>query len=79
MADRKGGSKGASKGKSRGKGSAAVAAGCASTTPAGLRVCFAFNNPKEGCNNERSKFEHVCGVCFLKGLPMFECRHNRGQ
>ena len=47
---------------------------CEGTTPEGKRVCYAFNS--EGCQKGSAcRFEHVCGICFKKGVPMQECKH----
>ena len=61
---------------SQGKGKGKVRAfnGCASTTPDGRRICFAYNN--EGCQRPSCSFLHVCGVCFKKGEPMNRCKHD---
>ena len=54
--------------------------GCAAATPTGTRICFAFNNKGEGCKRGAAcQFAHVCGVCFQKDVPMFECKHPGAQ
>ena len=50
--------------------------GCSAAMPTGTRICFAFNNKGEGCKlGVACQFAHVCGVCFQKDVPMFECKH----
>ena len=73
--DKKGKGKGKDKEK---KDSLRATAGCASVTPDGNKVCYAFNNRGEGCQRKNCPFAHVCGVCFRKSSPMFDCRHDSG-
>jgi len=73
----KGGGKGqGGKGKKGKGGKEGSSTGAARTTPSGKNVCFAFNNRAEKCTKKDCRFEHVCGVCFRKGVPMYECNHN---
>ena len=59
-------------GKEGGKG--AVASGCAKMTGDRKAICFAFNARNERCKRGKScNYAHVCGICFTKGKPMFEC------
>ena len=74
----KGKNKGTDKGKGKGK-SLSLSAGCADKTPDGNRVCYAFNNRGEGCKRTSCPFAHVCGVCFKKGRPMYDCDHKPAQ
>ena len=62
------------KGKGKGKGKASPPAGCATRTPGNKLVCWDFNK-QAGCPVPNCKFEHVCGVCFAPGKPMFSCSH----
>ena len=60
--------------------SASSSSGCAAATPQGTRICFAFNNKGEGCKRGAGcPFAHVCGVCFAKEVPMFDCKHKGVQ
>jgi len=54
----------------KGKGNTKGLPGCASVTPQGKRICYAFNN--EGCSAHACTFEHVCGKCF-GSHPMHQC------
>ena len=63
------GKKGKGKGKTQSKNIA-----CARRTPDGRNVCFAFNNPMEYCPGNCG-MAHVCGKCFEKGKPMYDCEH----
>ena len=73
--DRKG--KGAGKGKDKEKkASLRSTSGCAAVTPDGNKVCYAYNNRGEGCKRKNCPFAHVCGLCFHKASPMFDCRHD---
>ena len=70
--------KGKGGGKAKGKAGKGVggkrSALCESMTPEGKRVCYAFHH--EGCQKTSAcRFEHVCGACFKKGVPMQECKH----
>ena len=76
---------GKGKGKGKGKGikgeqkgypSKAHNSGCANRTPNDEPICFKFNNAQEKCFNKSCKFAQVCGKCFKKGVPMYECSHN---
>jgi hypothetical protein len=53
----------------KGKGGAT---GCASNTPDGKSICYAFNSA--GCKASPCKFMHVCGRCFSVGTSMKDCR-----
>ena len=65
--------KGQGKGKeNKGKGKATW---CAAKTQDGKPICYAFNNPSEGCKNPKCTFAHVCGKCFALGNPLFSCDH----
>ena len=67
--------KGKGKGKGANRGSGVNEWGCAVRTADGAPICFAFNNPKTGCQKSNCPFAHVCGVCFRKGEPMQTCKH----
>ena len=80
LAKRTGTSKAKGKGGGKAKGKAGKGVGgkrsalCESMTPEGKRVCYAFHH--EGCQKTSAcRFEHVCGACFKKGVPMQECKH----
>ena len=62
--------------KGKGKGKSGKAS-CAPKTPGpgSKPICYAFNNAAERCSKPNCRFEHVCGVCFKEGRPMFECDH----
>ena len=65
-------------GKGKGKGALSQSStGCATVAPDGGRICYAFNNRAEGCARQGCKYAHVCGVCFAKGRPMYDCDHRR--
>ena len=65
-----------SKGKGKGKGGKGKGGGegCARTTPDGKQICYRFNAGST-CSNTPCTFEHVCGVCFKKNVPMGKCNH----
>ena len=78
----KGDGKGSGKGK-RGKGQkkksgSSAVQGCASKTPDGRPICCQFNNQSGRCGQVKCKFAHVCGVCFVKEVPMYACTHQGG-
>lgn len=58
-----------------GKGGLEVPKGCASITPDGKRVCYAYNDFASRCRNPQCAFfsGHVCGICFQKH-PMYACQ-----
>ena len=60
------GKKGKGKGKSK-KGSSHMH----STTPDGRQICFAWNNPKEGCKGGCQRI-HVCRICLDTNHPSYE-------
>ena len=68
--------KGKGKGKSKGKEKGNNINGCERFTPGGNRICFAFNNQAEKCAKVSCSFSQVCGVCFKKGKPMWDCSHS---
>ena len=75
--------KGKGKGKGKAKGSAGKGKGmgkweCASATPDGQAICYAFNDAYKRCKNKACKFVHVCGRCFLKH-PLYQCQGNRAM
>lgn len=74
----KGKAKGRGKGKGEAKGSSNVPKGCAAKTPAGLSVCYGYNDRNTGCKRKDCPFENVCGLCFGPH-PMFACKGNRGK
>ena len=61
--------------KGKGKGAANPVAGCAERTSSGEPICFRFNDKTQGCARPKCFFAHVCGVCFRKGVPMHQCKH----
>ena len=72
----KGGKTGKGRGKGGGKGKKAPPSDCARSTPEGKGICYAFNTQGKGCSKgARCPFEHVCGVCFKAGTPMYSCSH----
>ena len=71
----KGGGKDKGKGKDKGNGKSKY--GLAFEAPDGRRVCFAFNNEREGCSRPNCGYAHVCGVCFAKGAPAFKCNRDK--
>lgn len=73
----KGGGKGrGKKGAGRGKGLAGGGAkGCASHTPEGEAICYAYNSA-EGCQKKNCIFVNRCGLCFGKH-PMTQCKGAR--
>ena len=75
------GGKGGGKKEQKGKRfSTSSSSGCAAATTSGSRICFAFNNRSEGCKRGAAcPFAHVCGVCFAKDVPMFDCKHQGMQ
>ena len=73
---RKGGGKGGGKGRKGGKGGGK--GGCAARTPDGQMICFAYNS-EEGCKLGQCNFLHVCGLCFAKGHPLYQCSGNGGR
>ena len=85
------GKSGKDKGKGKGRGKATKKGGgklekgkkggavgrCASHTPEGEAICFAFNNEKVRCGKAaKCWFAHVCGVCYGRH-PMYQCTGNR--
>ena len=60
------GKKGKGKGKGK-KGSNPLH----STTPDGRQICFAWNNPKEGCKGGCQRL-HVCRICLDTGHAAFD-------
>jgi len=56
--------------KGGGKGSAKGA----DKTPEGKPICFRWNSPHQGCRNKKCRFQHVCGLCFSKSHPTFQCQ-----
>ena len=57
-----------------GKGKSKAPKGCAQRTPENKMICYAFNT-RRGCQLAVCNFEHVCGVCFAAGKPMWDCTH----
>ena len=41
------------------------------STPDGRQLCFAWNNPQEGCKGGRGRV-HACRICMDPGHPTFE-------
>ena len=78
----KGGGKGSGKGK-KGKGqkksSSFATTGCASTSPDGQNICYQWNNKASRCNKVKCKFVHICGGCFAKDHPLYNCPHTGGR
>ena len=75
---KKGGGKGKKGGgKSKAGKRGAKGAWCEHKAPDGRRICYAFNNPREGCTNKACKFAHICGRCYAEGKPLFECDHKK--
>jgi hypothetical protein len=77
--DKDKGKGGKEKGKGKGSNSLKSMTGCASTTKDGNRICFAYNNKGEGCKKKDCAFTHCCGICFKKGVPLFDCRHEKAD
>jgi hypothetical protein len=76
--DKKGDGKGR-KGKGQ-KSQGSASSGCKPSTPDGQRICYKFNNRNEKCKNgSKCNFLHVCGTCFAKNVPMYECKHKDGE
>jgi hypothetical protein len=65
--------KGAGKGQEKGGKDNKKTPGCKGKNAKGERICFAFNNQKEGCTVANCTYAHCCGVCFKQKTPMFEC------
>ena len=63
---------GPSKGKGKSKDKGSVPHGCKNRTNDNRPICFAFNSPG-GCASANCTFEHCCGKCFTKGIPMMNC------
>ena len=62
-------------GKPKGKGKGKPES-CAPVTPDGERICFHLNNKERKCQHgQKCKFAHVCGRCFRKNTPLYECNH----
>ena len=51
--------------------------GCASHTPEGDLICFRYNTVGEKCKEGKCKYKHVCGLCFAKGHPLYQCNAKR--
>ena len=75
----KGGMKGGKGGRGgKGSGKGGKMAQCAAQTPEGKQICFNFNNATVRCTKQRNCFfEHVCGRCFAKTHPMYQCPGNK--
>ena len=40
-------------------------------------MCYAFNNKGENCSRSDCSYAHVCGRCFAKNVPMYDCSHKK--
>ena len=67
--------KGKPKGICKGKGEGMLE-DCGPVTPDGQGICFDLHNRERTCQRgQRWRFAHVCGRCFQRNTPLFECNH----
>jgi hypothetical protein len=75
----KGKSKGSGKSSGKGKGKGKTP-GCAARTPEpdSKLICYKFNKEAQRCSSAaKCRFAHVCGVCYKKDTPMYQCNHQK--